>query len=62
MVVLDWYRVPKANSVQLQLQTAPVLMFFPPTIGPNAKVDAQPVRYDFTSWYVDYTSLTLSTN
>ncbi|KAF3045253.1 oligosaccharyl transferase subunit ost3/OST6 [Didymella heteroderae] len=38
------------NTFQsLQLQTAPVLLFFPPTVGPNAKVDAQPVRYDFTS-------------
>jgi oligosaccharyltransferase complex subunit gamma len=31
------------------LQTAPVLLYFHPTIGPNAKVDAQPVRYDFTA-------------
>jgi hypothetical protein len=37
------------NTHQLSLQTAPVLLFFPPTIGPNAKVDAQPVRFDFTS-------------
>ncbi|KAF9696396.1 hypothetical protein EKO04_005585 [Ascochyta lentis] len=38
------------NTFQsLQLQTAPVLLFFPPTVGPNAKIDAQPVRYDFTS-------------
>lgn len=38
-----------ADRPQLQLQTAPVLLFFPPTVGPNAKADAQPVRYDFTS-------------
>jgi hypothetical protein len=62
MVVMNWCRVSKANGVQLQLQTAPVLLFFPPSIGPNAKIDAQPVRYDFTSGYVDCTNLTLSTN
>ncbi|KAJ4992194.1 OST3 OST6 family protein [Stagonosporopsis vannaccii] len=39
----------KTTFQSLQLQTAPVLLFFPPTVGPNAKVDAQPVRYDFTS-------------
>lgn len=33
---------------QLMLQTAPVLLLFPPTIGPFAKLDAEPVRYDFT--------------
>jgi hypothetical protein len=38
-----------ANTHQLSLQTAPVLLFFPPTVGPNAKVDAQPVRFDFSS-------------
>lgn len=32
------------------LQTAPVLLLFPPTIGPYAKLDAEPVRYDFTRW------------
>lgn len=31
------------------LQTAPVLLYFHPTIGPNAKVDAQPIRFDFTA-------------
>lgn len=31
------------------LQTAPVLLFFPPTSGPNARVDFQPVRLDFSS-------------
>ncbi|PGH13788.1 hypothetical protein AJ80_06176 [Polytolypa hystricis UAMH7299] len=32
---------------KLMLQTAPILLFFPPTVGPNAKVDASPLRYDF---------------
>ncbi|KAH7091260.1 hypothetical protein FB567DRAFT_518298 [Paraphoma chrysanthemicola] len=37
------------NTFQsMMLQTAPVLLFFHPTIGPNAKVDTQPVRFDFT--------------
>lgn len=30
------------------LQTAPVLLMFPPTVGPFAKVDAEPARFDFT--------------
>lgn len=29
------------------LQTAPVMMLFKPTTGPNAKVDGQPIRLDF---------------
>ncbi|KAJ9500974.1 oligosaccharyl transferase subunit ost3/OST6 [Exophiala xenobiotica] len=33
--------------MRLQLQTAPVLLFFPPTIGEHAKPDAQPLRLDF---------------
>lgn len=33
---------------KLMLQTAPVLLYFPPTVGPNAKIDPQPVRFDFT--------------
>ncbi|CBY02227.1 hypothetical protein IAQ61_006813 [Plenodomus lingam] len=38
------------NTFQsLQLQTAPVLLFFPPTVGPNAKPDGQPLRYDFST-------------
>ncbi|KAF2853939.1 magnesium transporter protein-like protein 1 precursor [Plenodomus tracheiphilus IPT5] len=38
------------NTFQsLMLQTAPVLLYFPPTIGANAKVDPQPVRFDFTA-------------
>lgn len=31
------------------LQTAPVLMLFPPTVGPGAKLDGQPIRFDFQS-------------
>ena len=31
----------------MMLQTAPVLMMFPPTTGPNAKGDGQPLRFDF---------------
>ncbi|OAL01332.1 hypothetical protein IQ06DRAFT_248379 [Phaeosphaeriaceae sp. SRC1lsM3a] len=38
------------NTFQsMMLQTAPVLLFFHPTVGPNAKADAQPVRFDFTA-------------
>ncbi|EHY60135.1 oligosaccharyl transferase subunit ost3/OST6 [Exophiala dermatitidis] len=33
--------------MKLQLQTAPVLLYFPPTVGPNAKPDGQPARLDF---------------
>ena len=33
------------------LQTAPVLLMFPPTTGPKAKPDGQPIRYDFTQGY-----------
>jgi oligosaccharyltransferase complex subunit gamma len=38
------------------LQTAPVLLFFHPTVGPNAKVDSQPVRFDFTGGYATNSS------
>ncbi|CAG8167887.1 unnamed protein product [Penicillium salamii] len=38
----------KAVFQKLMLQTAPVLLVFPPTIGPHAKVDGNPVRFDFT--------------
>ena len=41
--------MPLTRFEQLLLQTAPVLLFFPPTIGPYAKVDGQPIRYDFSS-------------
>ncbi|KAL8846752.1 MAG: hypothetical protein Q9221_008178 [Calogaya cf. arnoldii] len=34
---------------KLMLQTAPVMMLFPPTTGPHAKPDAQAIRYDFTT-------------
>ncbi|KAH0013845.1 hypothetical protein KCU78_g8983, partial [Aureobasidium melanogenum] len=33
----------------LQLTTAPVLLYFPPTTGPDAKPDTQPLRFDFTT-------------
>ena len=32
------------------LQTAPVLLVFPPTVGPFAKVDDTPYRFDFSGW------------
>jgi oligosaccharyltransferase complex subunit gamma len=32
------------------LQTAPVLLIFPPTIGPLAKVEGDPIRFDFTGY------------
>ncbi|KAJ5339087.1 hypothetical protein N7452_005815 [Penicillium brevicompactum] len=38
----------KAVFQKLMLQTAPVLLVFPPTVGPHAKVDGNPVRFDFT--------------
>lgn len=34
------------------LQTAPVLLLFQPTEGPDAKPDGQPVRFDFNTGYV----------
>ncbi|KAL8716014.1 MAG: hypothetical protein Q9220_000681 [cf. Caloplaca sp. 1 TL-2023] len=39
----------KGTFQKLMLQTAPVLMLFPPTVGTNAVPDAQPVRYEFTT-------------
>ena len=39
----------KATFQALQLQTAPVLLYFHPTVGPHAKVDSQPTRFDFTA-------------
>ncbi|KAF2088624.1 putative dolichyl-diphosphooligosaccharide-protein glycotransferase [Saccharata proteae CBS 121410] len=37
------------NTFQsLMLQTAPVLLLFHPTVGPNAKADLQPTRFDFS--------------
>ncbi|KAL8740957.1 MAG: hypothetical protein Q9190_006392 [Brigantiaea leucoxantha] len=38
----------KGTFQKLMLQTAPVLLFFPPTVGPHAQSDGQPIRYDFT--------------
>lgn len=35
--------------MSLNLQTAPVLLLFPPTVGPHAAASAEPVRYDFTN-------------
>jgi len=34
------------------LQTAPVLLLFHPTEGPDAKADGQPSRFDFNTGYV----------
>lgn len=45
---VGWLR----RLLQLMLQTAPVLLLFPPTSGPNSRPDGQPVRYDFTSGFV----------
>ena len=36
-------------STQLGLQTAPVLLLFPPTTGPHAAASPEPLRYDFAS-------------
>ncbi|OAL38501.1 hypothetical protein AYO20_02150 [Fonsecaea nubica] len=33
--------------MKLQLQTAPVLLFFPPTVGEHAKPEGPPLRLDF---------------
>jgi oligosaccharyltransferase complex subunit gamma len=42
------YCSSKLMRKKLMLQTAPVLLLFPPTVGPFAKVDNAPVRFDFT--------------
>ncbi|KAL3469467.1 hypothetical protein BJX99DRAFT_241248 [Aspergillus californicus] len=42
------FRNGKAAFQRLMLQTAPVLLVFPPTIGPYAKVDDSPLRFDFS--------------
>jgi oligosaccharyltransferase complex subunit gamma len=34
-------------NMQHHIQTAPVLLLYLPTVGPNAKSDSQPLRYDF---------------
>ncbi|XHG06378.1 hypothetical protein AWENTII_009577 [Aspergillus wentii] len=38
----------KGTFQKLMLQTAPVVLVFPPTVGPFAKVDATPLRFDFS--------------
>ncbi|KAL4785834.1 hypothetical protein BJX76DRAFT_323286 [Aspergillus varians] len=38
----------KAAFQKLMLQTAPVLLVFPPTVGPYAIVDGSPLRFDFS--------------
>ncbi|KAB8214765.1 hypothetical protein BDV33DRAFT_182179 [Aspergillus novoparasiticus] len=38
----------KTTFQKLMLQTAPVLLVFPPTVGPFAKVDDAPIRFDFS--------------
>ncbi|OAX85197.1 hypothetical protein ACJ72_00426 [Emergomyces africanus] len=44
---LDFSRGKKTFQ-NLLIQTAPILIFFPPTVGSGAKADASPIRYDFT--------------
>lgn len=39
---------------QLGLQTAPVLLFFPPTSGPDAVPVGPPLKYDFNAAYVSH--------
>ncbi|KAK1068046.1 oligosaccharyl transferase subunit ost3/OST6 [Friedmanniomyces endolithicus] len=39
----------KSTFQSLMLQTAPVLLLFPPTTGPNAKPDNIPHRFEFAS-------------
>ncbi|KAJ9625559.1 oligosaccharyl transferase subunit ost3/OST6 [Taxawa tesnikishii (nom. ined.)] len=39
----------KQTFQSLMLQTAPVLLLFHPTTGPNAKPDGQPSRFDFST-------------
>ncbi|KAK0701498.1 hypothetical protein B0T21DRAFT_378771 [Apiosordaria backusii] len=35
--------------MSLGLQTAPVLLLFPPTVGPHAVANPEPLRYDFSN-------------
>ncbi|KAK4191095.1 hypothetical protein QBC35DRAFT_488162 [Podospora australis] len=35
--------------MSLGLQTAPVLLLFPPTVGPHAAASPDPIRYDFSN-------------
>lgn len=46
--VLD-FNDGRETFMSLGLQTAPVLLFFPPTSGPHAAASGEPIRYDFTS-------------
>lgn len=48
---MNYISCPKisTNHLKLMLQTAPVLILFQPTVGPNAKPDGQPIRFDFQS-------------
>jgi oligosaccharyltransferase complex subunit gamma len=39
----------RETFMSLGLQTAPVLMLFPPTTGPHAAQSVEPIRYDFTN-------------
>ncbi|TID22374.1 oligosaccharyl transferas-like protein subunit [Venturia nashicola] len=39
----------KGTFQSLQLQHAPVLLLYHPTSGPNAKVDTNPTRFDFSA-------------
>ncbi|KAL2059058.1 hypothetical protein ABVK25_000350 [Lepraria finkii] len=39
----------KETFRKLMLQTAPIMLLFPPTSGQNAKPDGQPIRFDFTA-------------
>jgi hypothetical protein len=34
------------NCPQLMLQTAPIVLLFPPTVGPGATADGTPQRFD----------------
>lgn len=44
------------HGLQLMLQSAPNLLLFPPTVGPNSKPDGQPARFDFSKGYAIYHS------
>ncbi|KAI9859048.1 MAG: oligosaccharyl transferase subunit ost3/OST6 [Trichoglossum hirsutum] len=39
----------KASFQKLQVQSVPFLLLFQPTVGPDAKPDGQPLRYEFGS-------------
>ncbi|KAI5257428.1 hypothetical protein E4T42_00885 [Aureobasidium subglaciale] len=44
----------------LQLTTAPVLLYFAPTTGPDAKPDIAPLRFDFTTGYATWNLTSLA--